>query len=197
MYGPPSRTHTRLGLCLTVGIAVSVTLGSHLIYRKCNGAFGSAIRIVLFEASVLYLVGILVIWAIAGGLEPWEISSTLLVTGIFALIVLIAFPPIVGQRVIQHFRGVDRETALRSATDGWPIAMLVVFGIFIAPSGLVHGDLLSLGGERICLAGFCGISVPFALAVVLGVFVALLGSGIAGIALYTSTERTNSREAST
>jgi hypothetical protein len=73
-----------------------------LIYRNGNGAFGSALRIALVEASVLYLVGILVIWAIAGGLELWEIPSTLLVSGIFALIVLIAFPPIVGQRVIQN-----------------------------------------------------------------------------------------------
>lgn len=182
---------------LTIGIAVPVTLGSHLIYRNGNGAFGSALRIALFEASVLYLVGILVIWAIAGGLELWEIPITLLVTGIFALIVLIAFPLIVGQRVIQHFRGVDRETALRFATYGWPIAMLVVFGLYIVPGGLVHGDLLSLGGNRICLAGFCGIGVQFALAVVLEVFVALLGPGIAGLVLYTSTERTNSRGAST
>lgn len=182
---------------LTVGIAVPVTLGSHLIYRNGNGAFGSALRIALLEASVLYLVGILVIWAIAGGLELWELTITLLVTGALALIVLMVFPLMAGQRIVQHFRAVDRETALRFATYGWPITMLVVFGIFIAPGGLVHGDLLSLGGERICLAGFCGISISLAMAVILEVVVAVLGPGIVGLVLYSSAVRTDGRTAST
>ena len=182
---------------LTVGIAIPVTLGSHLIYRSGEGAFGSALRIALVEASVLYLVGILVIWAIAGGLELWEIPVTLLVSGILALMVLVVLPLLVGQRIVQRFRDVDRETALRFATYGWPITMLVVFGIFITPGGLVHGDLFSLGGERICLAEFCGISISFAMAVILEVVVAVLGPGIVGLVLYSSVVRTDGRTAST
>jgi hypothetical protein len=182
---------------LTVGIAIPVTLGSHLIYPNGNGAFGSALRIALVEASVLYLVGILVIWTIAGGFELWEIPVTLLGTGIIALIVLMFFPLMVGQRIVQHFQAVDRETALRFSTYGWPITMLVVFGIFIAPGGLIQGDLLSLGGERICLAGFCGISISFAMAVILEVVVAVLGPGIVGLVLYSSVVRTDGRTAST
>ncbi|WP_327051661.1 hypothetical protein [Halomicrococcus gelatinilyticus] len=182
---------------LTVGIAVPVTLGSHLIYRNGNGAFGSALRIALLEASVLYLVGILVIWAIAGGLELWEIPITLLVTGVLTLIILVMLPLIVGRRFIQHFRPVDRETALRFATYGWPITMLMVFGTFIAPGGLVHGDLLLLGGKRICVAGFCGIGVSFVMAMVLEIVVAVLGPGIVGLVLYSSAVRTYERGAST
>lgn len=182
---------------LTVGIAVPVTLGSHLIYRSGEGTFGSALRIALVEASGLYLVGTIVIWAIAGGFELWEIPVTLLVTGALAPIVLMVFPLMVGQRFVQHFRAVDRDTALRFATYGWPITILVVFGIFIAPGGLVHGDLLSLGGERICLAGFCGISVSFAVAVILEVVVTVLGPGIVGLVLYSSVVRTDGRTAST
>ncbi|WP_435174590.1 hypothetical protein [Halorussus sp. AFM4] len=182
---------------ITVGIAVPVTLGAHLFYRSRDGRFRSELRIALIEASGLYLVGILVVWAIAGGLELWEIAITLLVVGALALVVLTVFPLIVGQRVIQHFRAVDRETALRFATYGWPIAMLVVFGIFIAPGGLVRGDLLLLGGERICVAGFCGISVSFAMALILELVVAALGPGLVGLALYSLAVRTYGKRAST
>jgi hypothetical protein len=182
---------------LTVGIAVPVTLGSHLFYRSCNARFGSALRVALIEASGLYFVGILVVWAIAGGVELWDIATTLLVVGALALVVLTVFPLIVGRRCIQYFRPVDRETALRFATYGWPITMLVVFGIFIAPGGLARGDLLSLGGERICVAGFCGIGVSFVMAVILEVVVAVLGPGIVGLILYSSAVRMYGKRAST
>ena len=181
---------------LTLGIAIPVTLASHMIHRTGNGAFRSALRIALLEASGLYLVGVIVIWAIAGGLELWEIPVTLLVTGVLALVVLIIFPLLVGQRIVSHFRAVDREAALRFATYGWPLTM-AVFGIFIAPGGLVHGDLLSLGGYRICLAGFCGISLTLVIALLLEFIVALFGPGLVGSILYISIGRTDGQRAST
>jgi len=172
---------------LTVGIAVPVTVGSHLIYRNGNEAFSSTLRGAFLGAGVLYLVGSLVVWVVAGGIGLWEIPVTLLVVGVVALIVLMVLPLMVGQRVVQQFQGADRGTALRFATYGWAITMFVVFGIFLAPGGVVHGNILSLGGERVCLVGFCGISVSFAGAVILEAFVALLGPGGTGLVLHVAT----------
>lgn len=179
---------------LTVGISLPVALGANVFYRNGNGSFESALRAALLEAGGFYLIGVLVVWSIAGGIEVWEIAATLLVTGVGALLVLVALPLIVGQWLIQRVKGGDAETALRATTYGWPIGMLAVFGIFVAPGGLAHGHLLDLGGPQICLAGFCGISVSFAAGVLLEAVVAVLGPGIVGVVLYdASTARQRAR----
>jgi hypothetical protein len=168
---------------LTVGVAVPVTLGSHLFYRAGETGFTAALRAALAEAAGLYLVGVLVVWSIAGGVGLWEIPVTLLVAGALALVVLGVVPLAVGRRLVRRFGAVDGETALRFATYGWPVAMLAVFGVFVAPGGVVRGDLLSLGGERACLAGFCGVSVSLIGAVALEAFVAVFGPGAVGVVL--------------
>lgn len=174
-----------LAFVLTVGISVPVTLGAQLFYQTGGDRFGSALRTAFIEAAVLYLVGILVVWAIAGGLDLWEIPVTLLASGLLALIILGMIPLVVGQRFIQRLETADRETALRFATYGWTVSMVVVFGIFVAPGGLLHGDLLSLGGPHICLAGFCGVSVLLVTAVLLEVGVAIFGPGAIGLVLHS------------
>jgi hypothetical protein len=95
----------------------------------------------------------------------------------------------IGRRLVQRFVTTDRETALRFVTYGWPVAMVVVFGIFIAPGGPLRGDLLSLGGARVCLAGFCGVSVSLVTAVILEVAVAVFGPGAIGLVLYSSAAK--------
>lgn len=180
---------------VTVGISVPVTLTAHLMYRNEIQSFASAVRMALLEAGLLYLVGVIVVWAIAGGgldMQLWEIPVTLVVTGIGVLIVLTAIPLIVGQNLINHFREVDSETALQYATYGWPVAMLAVFGIFIAPGGLTQGHLFHLEGAQICLVGFCGINVSFAAAVLLEAFIAVFGPGLIGL-LLVSQRRTGHR----
>lgn len=180
---------------LTVGIAVPVTLGSHLFYRHGSSSFRAALRAALAEASLLYLVGVLVVWAIAGGLSLWEVAATLLVAGVVAFVVLTALPLVVGRLLVRRVAGVDSETALRYATYGWPVAMFAVFGMFAAPGGLATNAFFDLGGERVCLVGHCGIAVGFAVAVVLELLVAVLGPGLVGLAI-ASSSATRGREAS-
>lgn len=174
------------GFVLTVGISLPVTVGAHLLYRNGGGSFGAALRAALYEASGLYLVGVIVVWSIAGGLAVWEIAATLLVTGFLTLVVLTAIPLFVGRRLVRYVGEADSKTALRYATYGWPISMLVVFGMFIAPDGLAHGHLFALGGKQICFAGHCGIRLWFATAILAELVVAVLAPGIAGLALYSS-----------
>lgn len=175
-----------LAFVVTVGVSTPVALAAGLLYCSGTRSFGRALRVALLEAGLLYLVGVGVVWAIAGSgfdVELWEIPAILVVTGLGASLVLVALPLVVGQRLIQHLRNVDSETSLRFATYGWPIAMLVVFGIFIAPGGPTRGHLFDLEGMRICLAGFCGIAVPIVLAVLLEVLVAVFGSGLIGASI--------------
>ena len=171
---------------LTVGFAVPVTVGSHLFYRLDDAGFAAALRVAGIEAGCLYLVGVLVVWAVAGGFELWEVAAVLLGVGAVAGVVLMILPLLVGRHVVERFRDVDGETALRFATYGWPVVMLVVFGVFIAPGGPAHGDLLWLDGPRTCVVGFCGISIPLAGALLLEAAVAILGPGIVGTLLHAA-----------
>lgn len=177
-----------LAFVLTLGISVPVTLSAHLFYSKGADSFGRALRVAVLEAVLLYLVGVIVVWSIAGGgldMELWRIPATLVVTGVAALLLLVALPLVVGQQLVRRLRDVDSETALRYTTYGWPITMLVVFGIFIAPGGPGNGHLFHLEGAQICLAGFCGILVPFAAAVLLELLVTIFGPGLFGLLIAT------------
>lgn len=171
---------------LTVGIATPVTLGAHLSHRAGTRSFGAALRAALLEAGGLYLVGVIVMWAIVRGGSLEVVVITFLIPAGVALLVLMVIPLVVGQQIIQRVKEVDTDTALRFATYAWPITMLLVFGIFIAPGGFTSGDLFSLEGDQICLVGFCGIIVPFAVAVLLELIVAVLGPGFIGSVLLSS-----------
>jgi len=168
---------------LTVGAAISVTLGAVLYHRIRSNSFRSALRTAFLVASGFYIVGVIPVWFLAGGASVWEVPAVLITTAVIALIVLMILPLMLGQRLIQKVRGIDSETALRFSTYGWPVAMFIVFGIFIAPGGVVGGDLFNLGGNRVCLAGFCGIAVSLAAVVILELVVAVLGPGIIGLAI--------------
>lgn len=170
----------------TVGIAVSVAVGAHLFSRSGTAPFGAALRAALVTVGGLYLAGVLVVWALAGGLPLWEVAATLLVAGLGNLVVLTALPLFVGRHVVRRVGGADSDAALRYATYGWPVAMLAVFAVFVASGGLRHGDLLVLGGGRTCLAGHCGVPLLLTAAVFLELAVAVLGPGVAGLALYSA-----------
>lgn len=173
-----------LAFVLTVGISVPVTLTAALLYDSGVRPFHRGLQVAIFEAGLLYLVGVGVVWTIAGSglnLELWEIPATLIVTGVAALLVLTLLPMAIGQRLIEHLRDVDTESAVRFTTYGWPITMIVVFGIFITP----RTHLFALDGPQICLGGFCGISVWLGLAVLLEIVVAGFGPGLVGLLIST------------
>jgi hypothetical protein len=71
--------------------------------------------------------------------------------------------------------------------------MFVVFGIVVAPGGVGRGTVFDLGGERVCLVGFCGIPASFAGSVALAAIVAVCGSGVVGLALHAAASTRNRR----
>ncbi|CQR50980.1 MULTISPECIES: hypothetical protein [Haloferax] len=173
-------------LALTVGVATVVTLGAHLLWRGWDRPFQFALQRAFFAAGVFYLGVTVVVWVVAGGSSMWEVAATILVAGVAAAGVLWTLPLLVGQRLVARFQQLDSETALRFATYGWPIAMLVVATLFVAPGGLTDGHLFSLGGPQMCLVGFCGVSRAVVAVVVLQVVVALVGPGLVGAGLYAT-----------
>ena len=173
-------------LAVTVGVATVVTLGAHLLWREWDRPFHFVLQRAFFAAGLFYLGVAVVVWAVAGGSSMWEVAATILVTGVVAAVVLWTLPLVVGQRFVARVQQVDSETALRFATYGWPIAMLVVAGLFVAPGGPTDGHLFSLGGPQMCLAGFCGISRAVAVVVGLEFAVALVGPGLVGAGLYAT-----------
>ncbi|UPV99043.1 hypothetical protein M0R88_10945 [Halorussus gelatinilyticus] len=172
---------------LTAGIALLVTGLAHLFYRAGAPAFSAALRRAILAVGGLYLVGVLVVWAFAGGLRLWEVAATLVVAGLANLAVLTALPLVVGRLIVRLAGGVDdSDAALRYATAGWPVAMLTVFVGFVLPGGLGTNSFFHLGGVEICLVGFCGVSLWTAFAVLLELAAALLGPGVVGLALYSA-----------
>lgn len=185
-----------LAFVLTVGVAAPVTLAAHLRSHDGRRPFAAALRTAILAIGVVYLVGVVAVWAVAGGLPLWEVAAALVAAGVAALVVLVVLPLLVGRWLVGHTRHVDPETASRFAAYGWAVAMLVVFGIFVAPGGFGRGHLLDLGGERVCLVGFCGIAVSLVAAVLLELVVAVLGPGIVGSALHSLTVRTRGPDTS-
>jgi hypothetical protein len=176
-----------LAFVITIGVSVPVAVTTLLASRTGTQSTRRALRLALLEASLLYLVGVIVVWAIAGGgldTELWEIPATLVGTGVGTLLVLTALPLVVGQKAIQHWRQVEPEAALRYTVAGWPIAMLITFGIFIAPGGFARGMLFDIGGPTVCLGGFCGISLMLVAAFLLEALVVVFGSGLVGLMLF-------------
>lgn len=127
------------------------------------------------------------VWYVAGGVALWEVAAALVAAGLVAFAVLAAVPIALGWRLVGLVRGVDPDTALRRVTAGWVVSSFAVFGIFVAPGGLSRGHLLSLGGPRVCLAGFCGVAVSLLGAVLLELAVAVLGPGLVALALSSAS----------
>jgi fumarate reductase subunit D len=178
---------------ITVGISVPVMVAAHRFHRTGTDDFRTALAGALFEAGLLYILGVGVVWSIAGGgidTELWEIPAALLATGVATLFLFVALPLWIGERLVTRLRDTEPATAFRFTAYGWPVAMLFVFGIFVAPGGVFGGDLLSLGGPRTCLAGVCGISLMLAGAVLLEMLVAVVGPGLVGALLLSQTRWT-------
>jgi hypothetical protein len=180
-----------LAFVITVGVSGPVAVTTLLVSRTGTQPIRRVLRLAVLEASLLYLVGVIVVWAIAGGgLDPelWEIPATLVVTGVGTLLILTALPIVVGQKIIHHWQQIEPESALQYTIAGWPIAMLITFGIFIAPSGSAQGTLFDIGGPTVCLVGFCGISLLLAGAVFVEALVAVFGPGLVGLVLSARRE---------
>lgn len=167
---------------VTVGVSVTTVLIA-AVRSRTGGSFDAAVRAAVLATGGLYLVGTVVVWVVFG--TPWTVPATLVVAGMATLVLSVTLPLAVGRALIRRVRGVDDETALRFATHGWPIAMLVAFGVFVVPGGVGGGHLIDLEGARICLAGFCGVSVPLLAAVLVESVVILVGPGAVGAAIHT------------
>lgn len=178
---------------LTAGVALVVSVGARLLQRGGSAPFRTALRDAIVSAGVLYLVGVLGVWAWSGFGALWGVPAALVAAGVAALLVFVLLPLAVGQWLLRRHGDFDPGTALRYATDGWLVAMLVVFGLFVAPGGLLAGDLLDLGGPRTCLLGHCGISVRLVGAVVLQLLVAVVGPAVVGLVIRRAT-RTAGRQ---
>ncbi|RDZ65710.1 hypothetical protein C5B90_04975 [Haloferax sp. Atlit-12N] len=168
---------------VTAGIATLVTLGAHLSWRRGSQPFSAGLRRSLLGVSLLYLVGTAIVWAVAGGGSLWGVAAALVASGVVAFVVLWTAPLLLGQYLVRRLRGVDSETALRQVTYGWLVAMLAVFGLFVAPGGPTGGHLLHLDGVTTCLAGFCGLSISLLVVVALELVVAVVGPGLVGFVL--------------
>lgn len=167
---------------VTVGVSVSTVLIAVVRSRARPGPFDAALRAAVLATGGLYVAGTVVVWVVFG--TPWTVPAALVVAGVVTLVVSVALPLAAGRALIRRTRGVDAETALRFATYGWPIAMLVAFGVFVPPGGIGGGHLLGLEGARICLAGFCGIAVPLLAAVLVEIVVILVGPGAVGTVVH-------------
>jgi hypothetical protein len=190
----PTRLLPVFVFVLTVGVSFLTTVGAHLRYAG-GDSFDATLRRAGLVVAGLYLVGVAVavVWLLAGGGALWGVATALVATGLVALVALVALPLSVGRRLIQRVRDVDSETALRFTADGWPVATLVVFGIFVAPGGVGRGTVFDLGGAQVCLVGFCGISAPLAGSVTLAAGVAVFGPDVVGFAFHAATSTRDRR----
>ncbi|SFH01395.1 hypothetical protein SAMN04488063_3593 [Halopelagius inordinatus] len=174
-----------LALALTVGVSASVTVGAHLLYRREGGSFESALRVVLLAAGVTSLLAA-VVWTIAGGGPSRGVSVTPLVAVFVAFLGLTLLPLAGGRALLRRGSDADSATALRFATYGWPLAMLAVFGVYVA-YWLFTRDIYHPGNGQICVVWRCtGITVASAVTVSVGAVVAVFGTGLAGLRLYAS-----------
>lgn len=173
-----------LALLLTVGGSVSVTVGAHLLHRREGGSFGSALRVALLAAGLLSLLGA-VVWTVAGG-SARDVSVAPLVAAFVAFLSLAVLPLAAGESLVRRGTDADSETALRFATYGWPFAMLAVFGVYVG-YWLFTRDIYHPGSGQICVVWRCtGVTVASAVTALVGVVVAVLGTGLAGRRLHAS-----------
>ena len=175
-----------LAFVLTVGIAGAVRVGAALLHRR--GVEGSvrALAAATRAVAALYLGGVVALWGLTGFGALWGLPAALVAAGLGALALLVVVPLSVGEWLLRHGRGLRRDEAWGYATDGWVVAMALVFLVFVAPGGLAGGTLFDLGGPRVCLAGACGLSVPLLASVALQLGLALLGPGLFGLLLHAS-----------
>jgi hypothetical protein len=174
---------TVLAFSLTVGISVLTAVGAWVSHRLTAAPFTLSLTSAFSTVAGTYFVVVGLVWVGTGADALWGLPTALVAVGIAAFVLLGILPLLVGRRLIARLRDVDAETALRLVTVGWPVAMLVVFGIFIAPGGVREANLLDLGDPRACLVGFCGVSLPLVIAVSASVLVAVFGPTLVGLAL--------------
>lgn len=164
---------------LTIGVGFSVTFGAHLLAR--SRPFEAALRQAIQLVAGLYLVGVAVVWAVAGT-AVWEVALLLVVSGGIALVGLVVIPLAVGRSVIRRSSGADSASSLRAATVGWLTTLIAVFGIYVGLGGLGGGAVVHLPGREVCVIGFCGVAVWTVGAAVVLAGIMLVGPGLFGLA---------------
>lgn len=174
-----------LAFVLTAGIPISVALAAHLFYHSGARPFSRALQVSLLEAGLFYVLGVSVLWSVGIGRSR---AVTLLVVGVLSAAVMVAVPLLVGRRIVAHATAADPGTALRYVTSGWPLALLVVFAIFVLPGGAHRITFFHMAGMETCLLGFCGVSVRSLATVLLATVVAFFGPGAFGL-IYASSRR--------
>lgn len=176
---------------VTVGVSSVATSVATLRARDDAKSFPTALREGIAAAAGTYLGGISVVWAVTGG-PLWGTPAALLAVGFVAAAVVVALPLSIGRRVVAAATDADPDRALRDATSGWPVAMVVVFGVFVAPGGVAGGHLFDLDGPHVCLVGFCGIDVFLLEGVVIAAVVGLVAPGAIGSAIHAGTAHSDS-----
>jgi hypothetical protein len=171
---------------LTVGLAVIVTARAHHRTRTTNSTFTRALKDAFTEAAALYVVGAVAVWILSGTHSVLSLVVTMFVPAIVAFILLMGLPLLVGRWFVARYADLDGETALRLTTYGWLLTMALVFAVFMAPGGFTGGHIFAIEGQQTCLAGFCGIIIPFAVLVAIELVIALVGPGLVGVILYST-----------
>ncbi|MFC6827218.1 hypothetical protein [Halopelagius fulvigenes] len=172
---------------LTVGVSASVTLGAHLLHRRGDAPFGSALRVALLAVGALSLLGA-VVWTLVGW-SPRGPSVTPLVAVFVAFLASTVLPLTAGRYLVRRASDADSDAALRFAAYGWPVAMLAAFGVYVAYWALAQ-DIYHPGNGQICVVGRCtGITVASSVTVLAGLLAAVLGTGLAGVGLRASATK--------
>lgn len=138
-----------------------------LLLRRVTTSFREALAYSLGGSFALFTV---VAVALAVTVDPGA-GGTLFATGVAALVALVAIPLAVGRALVERLAGLDPDRALRWATAGWPVALILSFVVFVAPGGPTRYNATFLSGVEAALAGGA-----IALAV-------LVGPGLLGTAL--------------
>jgi hypothetical protein len=158
----------------TVGLAAPVAVTAWVLHWRRGGCFGHSVRQSLAMWALFHSVAALTLLGIGA---PPGLVVTVLVAGLLSALLLGLVPLGIGQRLFER-RGVQSEVGLRYTTYGWLPALTLSCVAFFTPSlvqagGIGQGHILSVGGPRVCLLGFCGVSA-----------VTLLMVGLLGTLIY-------------
>lgn len=150
---------------VTVALSPVLALGIVLLARtrSVTAALGTVVG-GLAGLVTLSTTVVAALFSLGAGLSTFA-------TGFGSLVGLVVVPLLVGRTVVRQATGIDREDALRAAVMGWPVALALSFGLFVAPGGTSRYNLTFLSGPVAVLA-WLGWGA-----------IVLLGPGIFGVVL--------------
>lgn len=103
-------------------------------------------------------VGAVVVGVVLAGATALALFVDPLAGGLFAVlalaagVVLAAFPLYIGRQLLERWTDLPPDRALVFAVLGWPVALLVSLGVFVAPGGPTRYNITFLSGGKAALA---------------------------------------------